>query len=353
MRDTAKRAFVFAGVFIAVIALALALWKLKLVISLIFFAFIIAAAMRPGVDALHRRRIPRAAGIGIHYAVLLAIVGLFFWQVLPQAINQVSKAAGNLPTSKGELHHAATHSSGVKHDVFNWLDKHLKKLPSGGDLVHPAITLTRTLFEVLVGIFFVFACAAYWIFEREKAEEVVLSLVPKAKRRVVRDTWNLIDLKLGAFVRGQLLLVTVVAVVLGVAYWAIGLPYWLLLAIFAGVVESVPVVGPLSAGIAAVGVGLTVSWHLALEAAAVVLVVRLLEDYLVLPRILGGAVGLSPLLVLIAVSIVGVVLGPFYVLISVPLASLLVTVMDVVVRDVDPAEAEVPTVLFSAKETET
>ena len=68
---------------------------------------------------------------------------------------------------------------------------------------------------------------------------------------------------------------------------------------------------------------------------------------------LGGAVGLSPLLVLIAVSIVGVVLGPFYVLISVPLASLLVTVMDVVVRGVEPAEEEVPTVLFSAKDAET
>ena len=45
-------------------------------------------------------------------------------------------------------------------------------------------------------------------------------------------------------------------------------------------------------------------------------------------------------------------LGPFYVLISVPLASLLVTLMDVIVRDVDPAEAEVPTVLFSAKDAE-
>jgi predicted PurR-regulated permease PerM len=350
MRDTAKRAFIAGVVFVAVIALALALWKLRLVISLIFFAFVIAAAMRPGVDALRRRGIPRPLGVGIHYAGLLAVVGLFFWQVLPQAIDQVSAAAGNLPTSKGELHHAAKHSSGFKHDVFDYLDKHLKKLPSGGDLVHPAITVTRTAFEVLVGVFFVFACAAYWIFEREKAEEVVLSLVPKRKRRVVRDTWNLIDLKLGAFVRGQLLLVTIVAIVLSVAYWAIGLPYWLLLAVFAGIVESVPVVGPLSAGIAAVGVGLTVSWQLALEALAVVIVVRLLEDYLILPRVLGGAVGLSPLLVLVAVSAVAILFGGIAVLLAVPIAAVLATLVDVIVRNRDPADEETPTVLFPAKD---
>jgi predicted PurR-regulated permease PerM len=350
MRETARRAFVSAVVFIGVIALALALWKLKLVISLLFFAFIIAAAMRPGVDALHRRGIPRALGVGLHYAALILLVGLFFWQVLPQAIDQVSKASGNLPTSKAELKSAAKHSSGVKHEVFNWLDKHLKKLPSGSDFIHPAITLTRTLFEVLIGIFFVFACAAYWIFEREKAEAVVLSLVPKKRRRVVRDTWNLIDLKLGAFVRGQLLLVTIVTIVLSVAYWAIGLPYWLLLAVFAGMVESVPVVGPLSAGIAAIGVGLTVSWQLAVEAATVVVVVRLLEDYLILPRVLGGAVGLSPLLVLVAVSAVAILFGGVAVLLAVPIAAVLATLVDVIVRNRDPADEEIPTVLFPAKD---
>ena len=72
---------------------------------------------------------------------------------------------------------------------------------------------------------------------------------------MVRDTWDLIDLKLGAFVRGQLLLIVLVATVLSLAFWAIGLPYWLLVGIFAGIVEIVPVVGPLAAGAVAVGVG--------------------------------------------------------------------------------------------------
>jgi len=71
---------------------------------------------------------------------------------------------------------------------------------------------------------------------------------------VVRDTWELVDLRLGAFVRGQALLIAVVATILSAGFWATGLPYWLLVGVFAGVVEIVPVIGPLVAGITAIGV---------------------------------------------------------------------------------------------------
>ena len=121
----------------------------------------------------------------------------------------------------------------------------------------------------------------------------------------MRDTWELIDAKLGAYVRGQAVLIVLVGVVLSLAFWAIGLPYWLLVGAFAGLVEIVPVIGPLVAGMLAVGVGLTVSWQTALAAGLAVLAVRLLEDYLVIPRLLGDAVGLTPLVVLVAVTVAG------------------------------------------------
>ena len=100
-------------------------------------------------------------------------------------------------------------------------------------------------FEIFIGIFFVLACAAYWIFEREHAIRLVTSLLPRPRRKVVRDTWDLIDAKLGAYVRGQALLITLVATTLSLAFWAIGLPFWLLVGVFAGFVEIVPVIGPL------------------------------------------------------------------------------------------------------------
>ena len=82
------------------------------------------------------------------------------------------------------------------------------------------------------------------------------------------------------------------------------------------------------------------------------LVVRLLEDYLIVPRVLGGSVGLSPLPVLFSVTSVGIVFGGFGVIVAVPLVAVLGTVVDVVVRDRDPAEEDVRTVLFPAKEAE-
>jgi predicted PurR-regulated permease PerM len=180
----------------------------------------------------------------------------------------------------------------------------------------------------------------------------VCSLLPRPKRKRVRDTWTLIDLRLGAFVRGQLLLVVAVAITLSLLFWAIGEPYWLLVGAFAGVVELIPVIGPLAAGALAVTVGFTTSLHVAILAAVCVLGVRLLEDYLIMPKVLGEAVGLSPLLVLVSVTTIGILFSGWAVLFAVPIAAVVVTLFDVVVRDVDPAEEDVPTVIFSPRADE-
>jgi len=252
-----------------------------------------------------------------------------------------------VPTSRSQLHHAAVHSHGIRHEILTAVDKRLRQLPSGGSLLHPAVTVTRTLFEILVGILFMFAVGAYWIFERDEAIALVQSLVPRKHRRVTRDTWVLIDMKLGAFVRGQFLLVVIVATLLSFAFWADGLPYWLLIGTFAGVVELVPIVGPLAAGALAIGAGLTAGWGVAIGAGIAVLVLRQLEDYIIAPRVMGHAVGLSPLVVLVSVIGIGYLLGPVYVLIAIPIASIAATLVDVVVRGRDPAEEEAPTVLFA------
>jgi predicted PurR-regulated permease PerM len=354
MKDTARKALVAALVVGGVVVLALALWKLRVVIALLFLAFIIAAAMRPGVDWLRARRIPRGVGVLLHYAALIAAIGLLIWFVVPSAIEQIQEA---VPTTS-ELREQARESSGLKQRVLLSLeqrleDVRLEDLPSASALLSRVADITRSAFEVLLGIVFTLACAAYWIFERERAMGLVLSLAPPKRRRVIRDTWNLIDLKLGAYVRGQLLLVCLVAFVLSLAFWIIGLPFWLLIGAFAGIVELVPVIGPLTAGAIAIGVGFTESWQTALAAGLVVLLVRLIEDYTIIPRVLGGAVGLTPLTVLVAVSAVGILFGAATVLLAIPFAAVLATVVDVVIRGKEPSDEDVPAVLFPAKEAET
>ena len=348
----AGRVAVATLVVTGILTAAVVVWEARLVVALLLSAIILAAALRPSVErlagSLGRKGVPRGVGVVAHYAVLVAILAVGLWFVVPAATDQVQAALGD----QHQLRQEARQSTGIKHDILIALDRKLNDVPSGSSLVDPAVEYGRKAFEVIVGTFFVLAAAAYWIVERDRAVDLVCSLLPRRRRKKVRDTWDLVELRLGAFVRGQAVLVAVVATVLSACFWAIGLPYWLLVGVFAGVVEIVPVIGPLAAGIVAVGVGLSQSTHLAILAGIVVISVRLLEDYVVLPRVLGHSVGLSPLVVLVAVTTVGLVLGGFAVILAVPLASIVVTLVDIVVRDKDPATEPVPSVLFPASDVE-
>ena len=347
--STARRAFIATLVAGAVIVGGLALWKIRVVVALLLFAVTIAAAMRPGVEALARHRVPRAIGVLLHYAALLALFALFLSFVVPRLTTEVQAALD----SARSAHTHAKAGDGVKAKLLDQIQTQLNNLPSGKKLIHPALSLGEKAFKIVIGIFFTFAAAAYWLFERDRTVDLVASLFARPRRKKLRDTWTLIEQKLGAFVRGQLILIAFVSTLASAALLLIGEPYALLIGIGTGFLEIIPVVGPLIAIALAVGAGLTISWHIAALAGAALLGIRLLEDYVVTPRILGGAVGLSPLVVLVSVLATDLLLGGFYVLLAIPLASLLATIVDVAVRDIEPSEVDVPTVLFPAKESET
>jgi len=353
MGETARKSFVATSVAVAVVALALALWHLKVLVALLLLAIVIASAMRPGIEWLHDRRVPRGLGVAVHYLGFLLVIAFLLWLIVPRALDQIEAAIGTIPTSAADVAQAAKKSHGVKHEILVGIQHRLERVPQGSGLIHPAVTYGRTALEILVGIFFTFAVAAYWIFEKRRAQALVLVLARNDRRTVIRETWDLIDAKLGAFVRGQLVMITFVSTVLSFAFWADGLPYWLLLGVFAGIVEIVPVIGPLAAGVAAILAGLTVDWRTAMGAAIAVFGLRLVQDYVVGPRVLGHAVGLSPLIVLVTVTSVGLLFGGFYVLLATPLAAILATLVDVIVLDKDPADEKVPALIFPAKDAET
>jgi predicted PurR-regulated permease PerM len=352
VHEMARRVLVSSLVLLLLVTLALAVWKIRLVVLLFLLAVVIASAMRPGVEALRQRGFPRGVGIAVHYGALAAVMGVLLLFAVPRALSEIEDAISSLHQTRSQIHDEASQSTGLKQDVLTGLERRLAELPSRDKLVEPGVEVTRGAVEVLVGIFFVFAAAAYWSSERDRVEQVFVRLLPRRNRETALKTWQLIDMKLGAFVRGQLLLMLLVGTVLSLTFWAIGMPYWLLVGAFAGAVEIVPVIGPLAAGALALGVGLTASVTTAVLAGAAVLIVRLVEDYLVMPRVLGDAVGLSPLLVLVAVAACGVVFGGLAVLLAIPVAAVLVTLFDVLVLKKDPAEEDVPTVMFPAKDAQ-
>ena len=339
-------AFVVTLVAACVVVGLIALWKVRVVLALILLGFTIAAAMRPGIDRLARHGVPRGVGVLLHYLAFVLVLAAFLSYVVPTATTEVQHALATAQTA-----HVGKGSSSLKERALADLSRHLHHLPSSGSVVRRSVSVGEAAMKALVGIFFTFAVAAYWVFERDRAVDLVTGLLPRPKRKRVRDTWTLIDQKLGAFVRGELILIAFVSVLASITFVLAGEPYWLLLGIAVGILEIVPVVGPLVALGVTVAAGLTVSWHVAALAGGGLLAIRLVEDYAVTPRVLGGSVGLPPLLTLVSVSVIGILIGGFYVLLSIPLASIVATVVDVAVRDVDPAEVETPTVLFPAQDS--
>jgi predicted PurR-regulated permease PerM len=320
----------------AIVAAAVAAWQLRIVLALLFLGMTIAAGMRPTVEALVRHRIPLPLAILAHFAVALALVAAAVVLVVPAAIDQIEASIGGIPPEPGNLARAARRANGVEAAALRTVIDELHKVPTGGHLVRVGLDATRRGLAILGGTVFTFAVSAYWVTERRRALDLILTAVPTAKRSSVRATWDACETRLGAYCRRVLLMLIVVSVVLSGSYWLLGVPYSLLLGPFSGAVELVPVIGPIVAGGAAILAALTVSVRLALETAAVFAGFRLLQDYVINPRLIGGRVGVPPLVVIAVAAAAGLLLGPAAVVVATPLAAVGVTVFEVVVRGRDP-----------------
>ena len=186
---------------------------------------------------------PPGVGVAIHYLAIVGLFALFVWLVVPRALGQVEDALGvsALPTSAGDLSQAANNSTGVKHEILVGLQKRLAASPVGIEPRPPGLEFgaegvrdpDRHLLRLRER-------RVLDLRARPGDRLRLLARCPGRNGSSIRDTWTLIDLKLGAFVRGQLLLVALVAVVLSLAFWAIGEPYWILVGAFAGSSRSSP-----------------------------------------------------------------------------------------------------------------
>ena len=279
-------------------------------------------------------------------------MALLLTLVVPRALDQVQTAVEGCRLAAGAPAGGERVDGPPARDPRRARSSGWRSCPSAEELVDPAVEVTLLAFEVLVGIFFVLASAAYWIYERERAVTLVTSLLPRPRAEGRPRHVDLIDLKLGAYVRGQAILIVLVGTVLSLIFLAIGAAVLAPRRRIRGRRRDRPRDRAARRRTLAVGVGLTV-WQLGVAAGIAVLVVRLLEDYLVIPRVLGDAVGLSPLIVLFAVTATALLFGEFAVLLAIPIAAVVGTLVDVIVLKKDPAEEDVPTVIFSAKETET
>ena len=316
---------------VVVVALAFGLWKVRSIIILLLLALTFAAAIRPGVEWLQRRRIPESIAILFFFVLGLGTLGLFFWLAVPPALHQVEHAL-NQPGSPS----AVANSTGIRHDVLVWVNRELHQLPHGSKLLHPLAAYGHKATDAVVGVFFALAATWYWISERDRMIELLSALGPGSKREKARLTYLAIDRRLGSYTRLKFGMVLIVGAVLSLGFYLVGLHYWLLVGGFVGLVEIVPVIGPLIGAILVVLVGLPQSLHVAALALLVLVGVREFQSYVVNPHLMGHSVGLSPMITLVSVSVVGLVFGGFAVVLAIPVTSAVATLIDVFVLDHEP-----------------
>ncbi len=322
---------------IAVGAIALGIWQVRTVVIMLLLALTFAAAIRPGVEWLHRRRVPEPVAILFFLLVVVGVVFFFFWVAIPPALHQVGHAL-NLAGATGGI---VPQGGGFKHDLLVSLNKHLHQLPTGSQLLHPVATYGHKATSVVVWTFFTIAATWYWVSERDRMIDLLTLLAPQAKREKTRATYLEIDRRLGSYTRLKFLMVLAIGVVLSLGFYLVGLDYWLLMGGFVSLIEIVPVIGPLIGSILVLAVGLPQSVHVALLSLLVLVVVREFQSYVINPHVMGHSVGLSPLVTLVSVVVVGILFGAFAVILAIPVTSAVATLIDVFVLDHDAPTAPV------------
>ncbi|MEJ7900634.1 MAG: AI-2E family transporter, partial [Thermomicrobiales bacterium] len=135
------------------------------------------------------------------------------------------------------------------------------------------------------------------------------------------EIWDEIEFRIGGWTRGQLVLMVIVGTFSGVAYWFIDLRFWLALAIWAGLTEAIPFIGPFIGGGTAALFALADSPEKALWVILFVVILQQLEGAVLVPRIMKNAVGMSPLTVVLAVLIGNALAGPIGSLLAIPIGA--------------------------------
>jgi predicted PurR-regulated permease PerM len=320
---------------IGVVVLTLAIWRLRTLVILLLLAVTFAAALRPAVEWLHRRRVPKSLAIFLLFVLGIGVFVVFFWLALPPALRQLHDALSS------PRYTAHGHSSGFEHNAISWVNRELRHLPSGSAVIHPIATYGKKGTEAVVGVLFTLAATWYLISERDAVIDGLVKLAPEHKRGRARETYLALDQRLGAYTRLKFLMTFATGAVLAVGFYLIGLHYWLLMAGLVAILEIIPVVGPLVGSILVVLVGLGQSVHVAVLALVVVVVVREFQSYVINPHVMGHSVGLSPLVTLITVSATGILFGPLAVVLAIPATSAAATLIDVfVLEHQPPAQAE-------------
>ncbi len=323
MEEKPRRIDISAMSIVKVVLVLLAFWVAYLirdVLLLLFVVLLIAAALEPFVNKLCTWNIPRSLSILIIFIVIISIFGLAVYLLIPPLVTQISDMANNIPQYLDKFSSfAETHNTKATQQILESVSSYLGKMTEG--FVGAAIALFGSIVSVLI----VFALTFYILLEERGVRKTITNLFPVKNRVRVGEMVQDITAKIGQWLRGELALMATIALVIGIALQILGVPYALALGIAAGLLELVPIVGPIISGFLAViiafGAGASI-WQL-VAIVIIYVVVQQLENNILVPKIMQKAIGVPPVVVIIAIMIGSTLLGVGGAILAIPVVGVL------------------------------
>ncbi|MDB5074072.1 MAG: hypothetical protein JWO42_251 [Chloroflexi bacterium] len=295
---------------------------------LIFIAIVFAEGIRPIMEWLHRRGIPRPLAVLMVYAVialvLAGIVALLLTPVVTQASSFLNRLPQYISKAQQQLEEFAGHF-GTKAQT----SKVLSSLPSqaGGvaqNALGYAVTLPTELLSKFLDFVELFLLSFFWLTSTAGLKPWILSLFPEHLRDDASSIIAELSRSLGGYLRGTVTNMAAIALLSGIGYFIIGVPYSILLGIGAGLAEAIPILGPWIGGAVATSVALVSNGLLnALLVVALTFGVHLFEGNVLSPYVMYRTTSLKPLIVLISITIGGALFGLIGSVIGVPVAVVL------------------------------
>jgi predicted PurR-regulated permease PerM len=326
------------------------LYRFHQVLFILFIAIVIGTVIRPVVTWLRRRGIPELAGVILVYLLLLLLLIGFVLLLAPMIVEQGTAITAALP--------------GYFQDLRIWMIRQPSPVIESLRLLLPdtpsfTISIQQTEQEILAAagqalgyiglasqaiftVIVILLLAYYWTVDGSRILRTLLRPLPRAQRESVSELVSAMETKVSAFVAGQGILMLAIGIMSLIAYWLIGLPYLLVLAFVAGLMEIVPIVGPILGAVPAVIVALTLGPDKVIWVIVATLVIQQLENSLLVPRIMRQAVGVNPFVTLLALFAFSALLGIPGALVAIPLAAMIQILLNRFVFRPGALEPEVP-----------
>lgn len=330
---------------LAILLGAWALWVLRDLVMVVVTSVILASSIEPGIKFLSRFRIHRIPAVLITY---LATAGLFVGLILgfvPPIVNEASDIAQKLPSMIQSVDKNVLGDRNILSNAF-WGDNN-----ATASSVNPAIedlfgkisgassasqNVLGTAGAVFGGVFsfiLIVILSFYFAMQERGIENFLRIIIPFDNEEYAINLWERSKAKIGKWMQGQLLLGVLIFVLVYLGLTIFGVPYAMSLALLAGLMEIIPVFGPIIAAIPGVILAFTVGGPtLAAIVAGFYLLVQQFESHLIYPLVVRKVVGVPPILVILAL-IIGAKLGGFLgVLISVPVAASIMELVEDIER---------------------